>query len=218
MMGTAVQRHLGTTTQAAVGAGVAAADVGLTVALGPVGALAGSVLGLVTGVLSGVIAGCGNTCIHDTEITEAAQLGYNALWYELTGEDLGGVTGVSGGCTCTPGQCGKEHCAIFDPQGTQYPNVPSGPLGYTDASAIIAQGQSIYQNGRGQMERSASLVDYDNNWNGFLTKCNIVLAAQQKAAAGSSSASGTATAGTFLGISSTWLYLLGALGVIWAVS
>lgn len=162
--------------------------------------------------------GCGNKCKVDTANTEAAQIGFNSVWYIVSGEDLGGVTGAQG-CVCTPGQCGKQHCAIFAPQGSAYPNVPGGALGdpNVDIDAAIAQTTQIYQAGRAKLVRSESFADYDNNYQAALGRLNAVKAARvADAAANPLSAqnllsSATSGASSLFQSPTAWLLIGGGL-------
>lgn len=192
MMGVAVARRtrgMGAGSPVVQAAGSTMLSISpMTGPAAPFVAAAGVIINLVGDFFGG---GCGRSCTQDTANTEAAQIGYNSVWYIVSGEDLGGVTGAAG-CTCTPGQCGKQHCAIFDPQGSAYPDVPGGALGYSsvDIDAAIAQLIQIYQAGRAKLVRSESFADYDANYQGALAKLQQVKAARD-AAGVSSAGSGT---------------------------
>jgi hypothetical protein len=154
------------------------------------GAAAGSVVpivGTIIGAVGGLIASLMNfgynpQKLNDTAVTEGAQMLWHQLWYQLTGEDLGG--GGGGGCTCTPGKCGDQHCAIFTP--TNYPDVPFGPLGDTsvDIDAVIQKAQSIYQEAVANLQRPESLQGIQDNFSYLLDRFNDVKAARAASPAG----------------------------------
>ena len=108
--------------------------------------------------------------LNDTAITEAVKQALNALWYQLSGEALNGVSR-----TAEPGRYGAEGIALFT--ASAYPDVPY-PAGRTDPSGIMQQAQQIIAQGRSNLVRQESFQGYDANANAMLGLFSQVAQAQ----------------------------------------
>ena len=108
--------------------------------------------------------------LNDTAITEAVKQALNALWYQLSGEALNGVSQ-----TAEPGRYGAERIALFT--ASAYPDVPY-PAGRTDPAVIIQQAQQIIAQGRSNLVRQESFSGYDDNANYMLGLFSQVAQAQ----------------------------------------
>lgn len=115
--------------------------------------------------------------LNDTAVTEAIQIALHQIWFNLTGEDLGGVNP-----TCVPGKCGDQHIDIFHVQ-SQYPNVPGGAAGRQDASQVMQYARQLIAEGKQQLVRPESSYYYDMNTNYMLQLFQQVVDAQTVAAA-----------------------------------
>ena len=107
--------------------------------------------------------------LNDTAVTESVQIGLHSLWNDLTGDNLP--------VNCTPGQCGKQHVAIFE--GSNYPAVPypAGRPGM-DVNQVIAATQQLIAQGRQQLVRPESVSAYEFNTQYMLGLFNQVAQAQ----------------------------------------
>jgi len=115
--------------------------------------------------------------LNDTALTEALIIGFNQAWEQITGEHLP--------YNCTPGQCGKQHVAIFT--RSQWPNVPNpGGIPGVDFNGIIAAFSQAIEQGRAQLQRPQSAADYEANANYVMT---LLQQAQQRAADDAAAAS-----------------------------
>lgn len=112
--------------------------------------------------------------LNDTALTEALIINFNKVWEQITDEHLP--------YACDPGQCGKQHQAIFT--RSQWPNVPfpGGKPGLDIGQYRAAFDQAI-QEGRAKLQRPQSVADYDANANYVQTLLRQVAERQAQEAA-----------------------------------
>ena len=98
--------------------------------------------------------------LNDTGITEAFRIGANGLWNELTGDNLP--------VNCDPGQCGKQHVAIFT--ASRWPDVPY-PAGRPGANIdqYIAAVANTIADARSRLIRPQSAAGFQENADYFMT-------------------------------------------------
>lgn len=202
-------RHLGLTANTGKTAGSAVATGLLTAAAVDPEPISKTILAAVGGLASLFTSlfgfGYDANKLNDTAVTEGVQVALHQMWFNLTGEDLGGVNP-----TCTPGQCGSQHVNIFG-VSTNYPNVPSGPAGYSqyDVNQIISAAQSLIAQGRSKLIRPQSDSGYDANSSYMMGLFNQV--AQARTAANPISTLFSSVSGSGIGTLLPWL--LGGLAV-----
>ncbi len=114
--------------------------------------------------------------LHDTQVVEAAQMAFNLIWFQVTGEALDGIREIA-----PPGQYGAQHKQLFGQ--SQYPNVPAGPLGdpAIDIDTAISSATLTFRDAASTMQRPESIPNIQGNYDALINLLNRVKEARKAA-------------------------------------